>query len=140
MGKVLIFTRHSKKEFGEERMRLLKKIHGKRTSIVFDSLRFMEATKEANIEKCIEYFTEKINEGFYCYVVLPSYMRQALLMQGISFGTLPRPKQVKHGYCVTAEHYTPEAPKKVTNTIVPRIAKAHTRESCGYVNKGKSKH
>ena len=140
MAKVLIFTRHTKKEFGEERMRLLKKIHGKRTSIVFDSLRFLEATPEANEEKCIEYFTEKINEGFYCYVVLPKHLREALIKRGISFGILVSPKKVEHGYRITAEHYTPEAPKEVTDKIVPKITKARSRESRQYLNKQKSKH
>lgn len=135
MGKVLIFTRHTKKEFGEERMKLLKKIHGKRTEVVFDSLRFLEATQEANAEKCIEYFTEKINEGFYCYVVLPGYLREALLAQGISFGTLPRPRQVNHGYRICVEHYSPEVVKQVTEKIVSKITDARFRESRDYVNK-----
>jgi hypothetical protein len=81
MGKVLIFTRHTAKQFGKERLKLISKLYGKKVQIDFESIRFADKDNIRNIQNCINYFKEKIREGYYCYVVLPKYLKEVLLKE-----------------------------------------------------------
>lgn len=130
--KVLIVSRHTEAEFGRDRLALIKKTHGIRTTIEFEDKRF-EGEPDIKKAACIEFFEQKQAENYYCYVVLPKYLKTALLEKGISFGVLTYPEKVKGGLKITAEHYSPETSGPVIKAS--KVVNKKKRESRDYKNK-----
>ena len=129
--KVHIFSRHSDAEFGAARMALLKKIHGKDTIIEFDHETRFSGDMEQKKQDCVDYFKQKKEEKYICYVVLPKFLKMALLENGIAYGVIEFPVKVKNGKLIEVNYFEPEKtePQRTASRIV-----RETRESNGYTN------
>jgi hypothetical protein len=129
--KVLIFSRHPKTELGSKRIKLVKKRHSKNTVLKFENIRFGEQDPALIQDQCLQYFKKKIEEGYFCYVILPPSLRKLLLANGISFGVISYPQKVKNGTKISIELYSPDTPKgKVAaQKVLPK-----NKHSAGYIN------
>lgn len=118
MPKILIFTRHAD-EFTPEQISFLRSIHGKgkKTSIQFDCETRFRGTPEEKIEQCVNYFRSVVRKKYICYVVLPKYLKDALLKARISFHVLLTPQKNRSGDIITEEHYIPTSVEVLVDTI-----------------------
>ena len=129
--KVHIFSRHKPHEFGTERLKLLRKVHGKDVEIEFDHETRFSGERDQKIEECVSYFKKKQREKYVCYVVLPQYLKDALLENGIPYGVITRPVRVRRGEKISIVHFTPKKPSadvKAAKTVHEK------QESKDYVN------
>ena len=133
--KVHIFSRHKPHEFGVERLKLLKRIHGKDVVIEFDHETRFSGELDQKTEDCVSYFSKKIQEKYICYVVLPQYLKNALLENMIPFGVIEQPVKVKRGEKIQIVHFTPKTSSGPETKNVKASKILHKKkESGGYVN------
>lgn len=118
MPKILIFTRHAD-EITSAQISFLRSIHGKgkKSNIQFDCETRFSGTSEEKIEQCVSYFRNAVRKKYICYVVLPKYMKEALLKERISFHVLLTPQKTQSGNIITEEHYIPTYAEVLVDTI-----------------------
>ncbi len=128
--KVLVFSRH-KDEFTEARINQILKKEGKRVEIHYEEKMRFEGDRNQKISECVAYFKDMVKAGYVPYLILPKYLKEALLQNGITFFVPLEPEKVKYGIKTSILEYSPNLKKplkvSVNLTVTAKIPKSRYR-------------
>ncbi len=116
---ILILTRHGK-SFSHVQKALLRKIHGQKTIIIFDSSRF------SSMEELLNFHDEKSEIHNFIYYVLPMEMKIQLKQASKNFGVVFAPKKKKNSWEFIIVHHIFNVDQEII-----KVNKKIPRKRCG---------